>query len=89
MAICTTISHNHTSRPLHYMLLGPFNGLQNWQYAQISTQKKYAQIYRKKKILGFRKIGLNTVEPLIKLKNPLLPLNDLAHENSSEKWTKI
>jgi hypothetical protein len=29
------------------MLLGPFNGLQNWQYAQISTPKKYAQISKK------------------------------------------
>jgi hypothetical protein len=29
------------------MLLGPFNGLQNWH--QISTQKKYAQISNKKK----------------------------------------
>jgi hypothetical protein len=29
--------HTNAIRLLHYMLLGPFNGLQNWQYAQIST----------------------------------------------------
>jgi hypothetical protein len=30
------------------MLLGPFNGLQNWQYAQISTQKSMPKLAKTK-----------------------------------------
>jgi hypothetical protein len=33
------------TRPLHYMPLGPFNGLQNWQYAQISTKKSMPKFF--------------------------------------------
>jgi hypothetical protein len=35
-------------RPLHYMLLTTFNVVKHWPYAQIITQKKYAQISKKK-----------------------------------------
>jgi hypothetical protein len=31
--------HENLPRPLHYMLLGPFNGLQNWHMPKLAPKK--------------------------------------------------
>jgi hypothetical protein len=61
------------------MLLGPFNGLQDWQYAQISTQKKYAQISKidtpeaffAPKMLKYAPKLLKLMPEILKVKMPI------------------